>query len=52
MATVHVTPVSDLIEHEETDDTCPCGPLTEFVDGGTVILHHSLDAREKHEPRK
>ena len=51
MAVVHVTPVSDLIEHEEVDDECPCGPDAEFVDGGVVYMHHSLDAREKHEPR-
>jgi hypothetical protein len=53
MATVHVVPVGDLIEHP--DDDCPCGPTSELVpidDGpdGWVITHHSLDGRERFEP--
>jgi hypothetical protein len=42
---LHVTPTSDQIEHT-LDDACPCGPRTEFVDGGVVVTHHSLDGRE------
>jgi hypothetical protein len=50
---VHVHPVDDLIEHELTDE-CPCGPEqrpVEREDGGTgwVVVHHSLDGREKTE---
>jgi hypothetical protein len=42
----HVTPVGDLIEHEEDEDNCPCGPETVFVEGGAVFVHASLDGRE------
>ncbi len=50
---LHVVPVGDLIEHETTDD-CLCGPRSEPVvreDGsyGWVVVHHSLDGREKEE---
>lgn len=49
----HVIPVADLIAHAE-DDTCPCGPRWEPVkrdDGsvGWVVVHHSLDGRERQE---
>lgn len=41
----HVTPIGDLIEHEQDED-CPCGPEVEFVTGSSVYIHHSLDGRE------
>lgn len=49
---VHVVPLGDLVDHEPGD--CVCGPRTEPVprpDGsvGWLIVHHSLDGREKHE---
>jgi hypothetical protein len=51
--TVHVEPVNDLIEHEDSDG-CVCGPTIEPVprdDGsmGWLVIHHSLDGREAHE---
>lgn len=54
MATVHVLPNNDLIEHEDEGDDCPCGPTLEPVpceDGsmGWVVTHHSLDGREANE---
>ncbi|WP_166435998.1 hypothetical protein [Cellulomonas shaoxiangyii] len=49
MAEVHVTPVADLIEHEEHGDGCPCGPDAIFEPGGVVMVHHSLDGREARE---
>lgn len=53
--TAHVHPVGDLIDHE-LDEDCPCGPAQELVkqpDGsdGWLITHHSLDGRERTEPR-
>jgi hypothetical protein len=45
MGTLHVLPIDDAIQHEESDD-CVCGPETEFVEGGRVVVHHSLDGRE------
>jgi hypothetical protein len=50
---VHVTPMSDQIEHT-LDDECTCGPRVEPVprdDGsmGWLYVHHSLDGREKSE---
>lgn len=53
MEIVHVTPLNDLIEHEETDGAlcdCPCGPDVNFIEGGIVVTHHSLDGRELREP--
>ena len=54
MATVHVFPVNDTIEHDTDTDDCVCGPTAEPViddDGscGWVIVHHSLDGREANE---
>ena len=55
--TYHVYPTGDLIEHEATGDGCPCGPALEAVprdDGsyGWLLTHHSLDGREKSEPKE
>ena len=49
MATVHVQPVNDLIEHEDSD-ACVCIPEIEPVphdDGsmGWLVTHHALDGR-------
>jgi hypothetical protein len=46
---VHVIPVDDLVEHEETT-TCICGPVVRrlYCDDGslsTSVTHHPLDAR-------
>ena len=53
MNVVHVLPINDLIAHEENSDECVCGPAVEHVkslDGdGWVIIHHSLDGRERYE---
>lgn len=51
---VHVLPINDLIDHEDAGSDCPCGPTVEPVprdDGsmGWLIVHHSLDGREKRE---
>ena len=45
----------DLIRHERCD-TCPCGPDVQLVrrDGepdAWLVVHHSLDGRERSEPR-
>lgn len=45
--TVHVFPVDDLVVHQvDREEDCVCGPTTQFVDGGQVVVHHSLDGRE------
>lgn len=48
----HVIPISDLIQHTESDD-CVCGPASEHVAGehgsGWLVTHHSLDGREQRE---
>ena len=47
---IHVEPINDLIAHDtEHFDECVCGPYVAFVDGGAVIVHHSLDGREENE---
>ena len=43
---VHVLPVNDLCEHEESED-CVCGPRVE--EDGMVVVHNSLDGREQDE---
>lgn len=54
MTALHVLPLNDLIEHDSStgNPDCACGPRVEPVkagDGsmGWVIVHHSLDGREK-----
>lgn len=54
MATLHVLPLGDLIEHEPEGVDCPCGPDVEHLISGSglvgkLITHHSLDGREKQE---
>jgi hypothetical protein len=49
MSTIHVVPVNDLVEHEDSED-CVCGPDVEFVEPhGWLVSHHSLDGREESE---
>lgn len=48
---LHVVPVGDTVEHVTTND-CPCRPTDQSVaedDGsvGWVVVHHSLDGRER-----
>lgn len=45
MATVHVIPVNDLKEHEDSS-TCECQPRVDIVEGGMVVVHHAWDNRE------
>jgi len=53
---LHVIPVGDLVGHDTgtAEPDCACGPRVEPVqrdDGsmGWLIVHHSLDGREKTE---
>ncbi|GIH70330.1 hypothetical protein [Sphaerimonospora thailandensis] len=53
MATLHVHPEGDQVEHDTSTDgpDCICGPEVrpaEHGDGriGWLIVHHSLDGRE------
>lgn len=53
-ATRHVVPVDDLVDHDTAGDECLCGPTVEPVtrDGGSIgwlVIHHSIDGREKAE---
>ncbi|MGW1154447.1 hypothetical protein ACWD45_24585 [Streptomyces rubiginosohelvolus] len=51
-ATVHVTPLNDLIEHDTDSEepSCVCGPQTVPVEVGGLVawayVHASLDGRE------
>jgi hypothetical protein len=56
MATVHVFPIGDLVEHDTSGDQpgCVCGPALEHVPNphgpdGWLVTHHSLDGREERE---
>lgn len=49
---IHVLPINDLKEHEETT-TCWCNPKVEFADPETgeqysegLVIHNSADGRE------
>jgi len=44
----HVMPVNDQVDHSD-DDECVCGPTPEFLSGGVIYKHHSLDGREANE---
>lgn len=47
--TVHVLPLGDVVEHDESDDWgrgCVCMPVARFEERGVVAVHHSLDGRE------
>lgn len=46
MSTIHVYPVNDVVDHDTDGGDCICGPDSEFVEGGIVVTHHSLDGRE------
>lgn len=46
MNPIHVLPVDDLREHEETT-TCPCNPTVECEPNATMlVIHNSFDGRE------
>lgn len=47
---IHVYPVNDLCEHDTWGTDCVCGPRVE--ENGMLVLHHSLDGREKRERRR
>ncbi len=56
MSVLHVVPIDDLIRHDSMTDEpdCVCGPEIQPVereDGSMayVLVHHSLDGREKDE---
>ena len=40
---IHIMPVDDLIEHEESTE-CQCGPTVDPETG--VVLHDAMDRRE------
>ncbi len=44
----HVIPVDDIVPHEHSTE-CVCGPKVEVVDGDLVVVHNSLDGRERGE---
>lgn len=53
---VCVVPLDDLIDHIEDDEDCACGPTSMPTEGPFdsivfMLVHHSLDGRENHEPR-
>ena len=45
MTEFHVTPVDDLVAHEQDED-CPCGPMWIRENGNDIYVHNSLDNRE------
>ena len=47
-AVPHVIPLGDLMEHS-TDVPCWCNPAFDVIDGVPMLLHSSLDGRERFE---
>lgn len=45
MSDLHVVPLNDLRDHEESE-TCWCRPVGIFDGDGVVIVHNSMDGRE------
>lgn len=50
---VHVVPVNDRLEHPtDTPTTCPCQPVTDFIEGGGIVVsHNAWDKRELREQK-
>jgi hypothetical protein len=48
----HVYPVNDLREHVTDGGTCECWcrPEVEEVEGNALVIHNSMDQRERYEP--
>lgn len=46
----HVIPKADYIEHEDNTE-CVCGPRVEETSHQVLVVHHSLDGREKREKK-
>ena len=47
MGDVHMLPINDLRDHEESD-TCWCQPRRDEEDTA-VVIHNSMDRREEYE---
>lgn len=45
MEKIHITPINDLKEHEESVN-CHCKPRTEYTNDTLLIIHNSYDKRE------
>ena len=41
----HVTPVDDLVSHQESEN-CACNPRIEIVGENVLVIHNSYDRRE------
>ena len=54
---IHVLPIDDVVVHDEVGTDCICGPDVEWADpetgetysDGPIVVHHSLDGRERFE---
>lgn len=47
---VHVVPQNDLRDHDCKRMECWCSPtLIDEIDGGYIVVHNSMDGREKFE---
>lgn len=44
-ADLHILPIADLREHEESR-TCWCDPKLEREEDTVLVIHHALDGRE------
>jgi hypothetical protein len=45
MEKIHITPINDLKEHQESVN-CHCEPRTEYINDTLLIIHNAYDKRE------
>ena len=43
---IHIIPINDLLEHEETGTMCHCGPEVDWSRAEAMVIHSALDDRE------
>lgn len=49
--TLHVWPAGDTLTHDIGAGHCPCGPwYDDATPSAVIVVHHSLDGRERTEP--
>jgi hypothetical protein len=46
---VHVLPIDDAVDHDCETHDCVCVPAFELGANGWLVIHHSLDGRERYE---
>lgn len=43
---IQVTPINDLMEHEQEGTMCHCEPEVDWSHAEAIVMHNALDGRE------